>query len=344
MENQKTTLSNSVSANCYLWIAFAGLALPVLAQQSLESAYRTTGTEVVAAFESQRQVLQTSSAVILDGRKEIVYGVVISPEGHILTKASEILEAKALGATVDQTNFPQVKILMVDPTWDVALLKVEASGLVPVNFAPTSEISQGSWVVANGATTRTKRRLLAGIVSAKIREIPAAGGAALGVILNAKSKSLEVDEVNEKSGAKEAGLLKGDIILAIEGTKVSKIEDIAKALKDHKAGTVVKLTYRRKGEEKTIDVRLSVRGELYTEQVSRNDQMSGDYSPRRSGFPRVMQHDILGNRSVQGGPLLDLDGRCIGMNIARANRAESFAIPVEDLKEIAGRLMKQAGR
>jgi hypothetical protein len=30
------------------------------------------------------------------------------------------------------------------------------------------------------------------------------------------------------------------------------------------------------------------------------------------------------------------------MNIARANRAESFAIPVEDLKEIAVRLMKQA--
>ena len=30
------------------------------------------------------------------------------------------------------------------------------------------------------------------------------------------------------------------------------------------------------------------------------------------------------------------------MNIARANRAESFAIPVEDLREIAERLMKQA--
>jgi serine protease Do len=77
--------------------------------------------------------------------------------------------------------------------------------------------------------------------------------------------------------------------------------------------------------------------------MNRNDQMSGEYSPRRSGFPRVMQHDILGSRSVVGGPLLDLDGRCIGMNIARANRAESFAIPVEDLKELAGRLMKQAG-
>jgi serine protease Do len=70
--------------------------------------------------------------------------------------------------------------------------------------------------------------------------------------------------------------------------------------------------------------------------------MSGEFSPRRSGFPRVMQHDILGSKSVVGGPLLDLDGLCIGMNIARANRAESFAIPVEDLHELSGRLLKQA--
>ena len=81
---------------------------------------------------------------------------------------------------------------------------------------------------------------------------------------------------------------------------------------------------------------------MFTDQMNRNDQMSGEFSPHRSGFPRVMQHDILGSRSVVGGPLLDLDGRCIGMNIARANRAESFAIPVEDLKALAERLMKQA--
>jgi serine protease Do len=332
-----------VNANWILSIASVGLVLSAQAQQSLDSAYRTTGTAVVAAFEAQRQVLQTSSAVMLDGRKEIGYGVVVSADGHILTKASEILDAKELAVTVDQVNYREVKLLAVDPTWDVALLKVEASGLVPVVYAPTSEVPQGTWVVANGATTRTARRLLAGIVSAKIREIPASGGAALGVVLNGKSKLLEVDAVNEKSGAKEAGLQKGDVIVAIEGKKLKKIEDIAEILKDRKAGSTVKMTYRRKGEETTVDVRLAARGEMFTDQMNRNDQMSGEYSPRRSGFPRVMQHDILGSKSVVGGPLLDLDGRCIGMNIARANRAESFAIPVEDLKELAGRLMKQAG-
>ncbi|MEY3894615.1 MAG: hypothetical protein RLZZ214_134, partial [Verrucomicrobiota bacterium] len=257
--------------------------------------------------------------------------------------ASEVTSVAGLAVTVDETNYREVKVLAVDPTWDVALLKVDASGLVPVVYAETSGLPQGTWVVANGATTRTTRRLLAGVVSAKTREIPASGGAALGVILNPKAKGLEIDEVNEKSGAKEAGLKKGDVILTIEGKRVKKIEEIGEILKDRKAGSTVKMTFRREGKELIADVRLAARGEMFTDQMNRNDLMSGDFSPRRSGFPRVMQHDILGSRQVQGGPLLDLDGKCVGMNIARANRAESFAIPVEDLKEIAARLAKQTG-
>lgn len=331
-----------MNANWIRSVLFCGLATSLPGQQSLESIYRTTGTAVVAVFETQRAVLQTSSAVILDGRKETGYGVVISADGYILTKASEIMEVKAPAVTVDQVRYPEVKIVAVDSEWDVALLKIEAAGLIPVVYAPTSDVPQGSWVMANGASTRTKRRLMAGIVSAKTREIPASGGAALGVVLNIKSKALEIEDVNEKSGAKEAGLQKGDVLLEIEGKPVKKIEEIAEALKDRKAGSTVKVTYRRGKEKKTAEVRLAAKGEMFTDQMNRNDMMSGDFSKRRSGFPRVMQHDIMGNSATVGGPLLDLEGRCLGMNIARANRAESLAIPVEDLKALAERLMKQA--
>ncbi len=343
MENWKPSPSISVRANKIMGLISAGLLIQAGAQQNLESAYRTTGTAVVAVFEGPRAVLQTSSAVIADGRKEAGYGVVISADGHILAKASEVLEVKSLVVTVDRTAYKHAKILMIDPTWDVALLKVDAQGLVPVNYAPTSDLPQGTWVVANGATSRTRRRALAGIISAKTREIPPEGGAVLGVVLDTESKELLIDKVNEKSGASLAGLRKGDVILKIAGKPVTEIEEIGEAMKDKKAGNVVKLTYRRGNEEATIDVRLAVRGEMFNEHMSRNDEMSGEFSLRRSGFPRVMQHDILSSRSEQGGPLLDLDGRCVGMNIARANRAESFAIPVEDLKELAARLMKQSG-
>jgi serine protease Do len=44
-----------------------------------------------------------------------------------------------------------------------------------------------------------------------------------------------------------------------------------------------------------------------------------------------------------GGPVLDLEGRAVGMNIARANRAETFAIPVEEIRKLAEGMVKQAG-
>ena len=357
--NLLLSISNSVNAKLLLPALVIALATPVPADENLETAYRTTGAIVLAAFEPQRLVIQQSSAVIYDGLAEKAYGVVISPQGDILTKASEIKGIKKLAVTVDQKKYTEVKILTIDPTWDVAHLKVAAVGLTPVKYAPTSAVPQGTWVVANGVTSRTHRRVLAGIISAKTREV---GGAALGVILkqpkgnaneNAKDGAkedakdgakedanvLEIMELQDKSGAKEAGLQKGDVITAIGDQPVGKFEDIAKVLKGRKVGTKVKVSYRRNNETASVEVRLMARSEM-TEQMSRNDQMSGKVSDRRSDFPRVMQHDILSANSVVGGPLLDLDGRCLGMNIARANRAETFAIPVEDLKAIAEHMLR----
>ena len=84
---------------------------------------------------------------------------------------------------------------------------------------------------------------------------------------------------------------------------------------------------------------LKKRESVFEEKKTRNDAMSGRVSKRRTNFPRVIQTDLpLSVRSV-GGPLLDLDGRCVGMNIARANRCETFAIPSKELLAVVEDLM-----
>lgn len=320
------------------------MASPAWAQQSLDSAFRTTGPEVVAAFEAQRAVLQTSSAVIQQGRNQLAYGVVVSADGAILTKASEIEGQEDITVLVDRKTFRDVRVVATDPAWDVALLQVEAEGLVPVEFIDTDagELPHGTWVVANGATSRFARRALAGVISAKARAIPAAGGAVLGVILKVTDDGLRVESLVEGGGAERAGLEEGDLIKQVGGADVNIPEDIAEVIDELSAGDAIEVRYLRDGEETTVEVRLSAREELFAEQMmTRNDMMSGDFSKRRSAFPRVIQHDILGNSSTVGGPLLALDGRCVGMNIARANRAESLAIPAGEVREIAARLMEQ---
>lgn len=314
------------------------------AAQTLETPYRTNGAMVQAAFESVRGVLQTSSAVFQRGRDEVVYGTVISPDGHILTKASELGDLDELTVIVDNKVYKSPVKLAEDLSWDVALVKIEAEGLTPVSLAvDLPDPERGTWVVANGATTLTRRRPQVGIVAASAREIPPEGGPVLGLGFEEKGGKLVVSEVHEGSGAEAAGLAAGDVLVRVDGVEVKKAESLKEAIGKHRVGDEVVLSVLRKKKPLELKVRLKGRSDVFERELTRNDMMSGDFSERRSGFPRVIQHDIVAKAEGMGGPVLDLDGRCLGMNIARATRCETFAIPAGDLRGLADRLLAQAG-
>ena len=323
------------------------------AQGTLEGDYRLLGKEVRKAFEPLREILQESSAVIYDGWKSMGYGVVVSSDGQILVKASEVSNLEKLSVRVGTELFKEPTVVAISPEWDVALVKVDATDLVPVEWAD-GEGELGQWVVSNGSTSRSRRRVRVGIISANPREIKGAVPVVLGVLLQAQKdeeeegdvekESVAIDSVTKDSGAERAGLQKGDIIIKVEGEPLENREQLLEVLGKKKPGDFVGLTVQRETEGETeeldVQVELSARGELFDEQKSRNDRMSGRVSERRTRFKRVIQHDIgLSERST-GGPLLDLDGRCLGMNIAYANRAETFAIPAAQLREVLGELLQ----
>ena len=154
-------------------LSFLAMALWPLAAgaQQLEGKYRLNGSEVKASFEPLREVLQGSSAVLYDGWKPFVYGVVVSQDGYILTKASELDEHGTLTIRVDDTLYEEVQVVATDTEWDVALLKVDAEDLEPVIWSEDQDVGHGTWVVSNGATSRLRRRAQIGIISANSREI-----------------------------------------------------------------------------------------------------------------------------------------------------------------------------
>ena len=73
-----------------------------------------------------------------------------------------------------------------------------------------------------------------------------------------------------------------------------------------------------------------------------NDLISGGFSKRRDDFPMVLQHDTPSRFTLMGGPLLNLRGELIGMNIARVNRAENYALPISVVQESLQRILKNA--
>jgi hypothetical protein len=65
--------------------------------------------------------------------------------------------------------------------------------------------------------------------------------------------------------------------------------------------------------------------------------MGGPLSLVSNNFPVVIQTDMQLKPQQCGGPVLDLDGRAIGLSIARADRTRSFLIPASRIAEVLGK-------
>jgi serine protease Do len=92
----------------------------------------------------------------------------------------------------------------------------------------------------------------------------------------------------------------------------------------------IKLRIKRADEEKDLVAILRRRGD-FPEALSRfedpRNKMSGALSEQRTGFPAALQHDLFLKPFECGGPLVNLEGKAIGINIAHSGRTESLAIP-----------------
>ncbi len=99
-------------------------------------------------------------------------GFIVSPDGYVLTNAHVV--ANATEVTVKLTDKREFKARVVgqDKRTDVALLKVDASGLPAVRIGDPAKLRVGEWVAAIGSPFGLENTVTAGIVSAKARSLP----------------------------------------------------------------------------------------------------------------------------------------------------------------------------
>lgn len=73
--------------------------------------------------------------------------------------------------------------------------------------------------------------------------------AMLGVTTEANDKGAEIESVVKESAAEKAGLQKGDVITKIDDKKIENTDDVTEAVRKHKPGDKVSITYLRDGKE-----------------------------------------------------------------------------------------------
>ena len=167
-----------------------------------------------------------------------------------------------------------------------------------------------------------------GIVGAPRRAIPPVSGQ-LGVLLadaEANGGAL-IESLVPQGPAERAGLKPKDVITSVDGKAVKSREETIAIVRQHRPGESVKLTVKRGTESHDYTITLL---KVETPTSRAHDMLNGSnvgISKRADAFPAVVQHDTALKPVECGGPLVDLNGKVVGVNIAHAGGPSATVCP-----------------
>jgi Do/DeqQ family serine protease len=99
-------------------------------------------------------------------------GVIISPDGHIVTNHHVIEKAQSLEVTLNNNQTFKAQVIGSDASSDIALIKIETNRQLPyLAFGDSDRSAIGEWVLAVGNPFNLTSTVTAGIISAKARSI-----------------------------------------------------------------------------------------------------------------------------------------------------------------------------
>lgn len=98
-------------------------------------------------------------------------GVIITEDGYIVTNNHVVQDASAIRVTLNDKRVLDAKLIGTDPATDLAVIKVDASGLKWIAFGNSEEVRVGQPVLAIGNPFNLTSTVTAGIISAKARNM-----------------------------------------------------------------------------------------------------------------------------------------------------------------------------
>ena len=98
-------------------------------------------------------------------------GVIISADGYIVTNNHVVENADELDVTLSNKKTYKAKVIGTDPSYDLAVIKIDVSGMPFLLYGNSDDVKIGQWVLALGYPLNLETTVTAGIVSAKARSL-----------------------------------------------------------------------------------------------------------------------------------------------------------------------------
>ena len=261
------------------------------------------------------------------GRGLSIVGTRIKTTPFIISKNSMVgenptAEGEELKIVVRDTENDLVLLRAADENTDGISIKEGTDINSQVDSAPktgsfliTPESEGAGLISVVGAkpfaSPRKKRRGFLGVKPATYQDN---GGALL-------------EMVTRGDAAKRAGLKVGDVITKLNETTITNQAELRQFLAKVEPGSVIVAIVTRDDEELKKIIELK-------EPTGRHIASNVAKSFRRDGFSKIITHDADLKPTECGGPVFDLSGNFVGINIARNSRVRSYLIPPAIVKEL----------
>jgi serine protease Do len=306
--------------------------------------------------------------VVRDGVVEVAQGLAVDPDGWVVTKRTLVDGRADLNCRLFWTASGEVivaaKVAALSAEHDLALLRLDPAAVRKINpkglIMPKWAEAQprvGQFVAWAGDSLRFA--VVAAATGKEDVPYPDVAQLPLNVEEGPKGEPVVFPEkisISAEMDPFRRLFRKGDVVTHLNGTPTPTFKvfvdvhmkqtyavgadgkyDSDRPAKGSFAGEPVVVTVLRGGKPvpvRAAKVHSAISGPL--------TWFKAPKSLRRDGFPGVFAHDGWVKPEECGGPVLDREGRVVGLNIARADDARTLAIPADVLRKVVAEMRKSA--